>query len=185
MAALIKKLFVLSSVPLAVGFSYVPDVDQAPVTRPPLEGSKVSSSDSRGLDPETVRSELEALGLDLLTVDAIVGAAQCAGDLAADAHLWFQGMRLTGSLLVPDTAQTLCGYSEVPQWVFRTRMLSFRENVVCAARIHSSGNSDQWIAALRRLGEEASSQRSPSQADTCAANLPKTPTAAIDSEVTL
>lgn len=159
MSLLLKKLFVMTAVPAAVALSYSPAQHTASAAHVEMQtgtlatqpASAVSARHKPAMTADALRQELERQGLPPERAQRAVSSASCAGGLASTAHAWLRGERFTGIMLVSDNAQGLCGYGDVPQWVFRTRMMSVGENIACATRLHDSALGPAWFAALDQL----------------------------------
>lgn len=161
---LLIRLLVLSSVPLAVAFSYDPERQLSQTQAAPASWASYSETPAAAstnvtrapittpgrpaLSETKLREALENRGLPLEKAELAAAAAACTSKLSSQAHLWHHGQRLTGIMLVPDAAQAVCGYGDVPQWVFRSRMLRVSENVTCAAKLHQGTLSEAWFRAL-------------------------------------
>jgi hypothetical protein len=98
-------------------------------------------------------SELQHRGIDNDAATRIIEQASLAGGLDPRGYQWQKGQRLTGVLLVPDSAAVVCGFANQPIWFFRTQMLAPKENLDCSARIHLNSNrSSRWTSMLSRPG---------------------------------
>jgi hypothetical protein len=104
------------------------------------------------MSQDQVRSMLTARGVPMAKAALAAETAACAGGLSATSHVWIGGQRLTGALLVPDSAQVICGYGHLPQWAFRSAMQANPENLDCASRILKKPRGNRWVDSLARAG---------------------------------
>jgi len=169
-----NRIFILSAVPLATALSYAPSRAEMKI-KPAVETQRQEIL----LDPSTAKqskpaplapggsdqgplstdlstdlsNELQHRGIDAAAAARIIEQASLAGRLDPRGYQWQKGQRLTGVLLVPDSAAVICGFANQPLWFFRTQMLAPKENLDCSARIHLSSNrSSRWTSMLSRPG---------------------------------
>jgi hypothetical protein len=156
-----NRIFILSAVPLATALSYSPNRPEAKtklaaeILREPAapEQSKPGLHRPDGYDRGRLSTELQDRGIGAVAADRIIEQASLAGRLDPRGYHWQKGQRLTGVLLVPDSAAVVCGYANQPIWFFRTQMLGPKENLDCSARIHLNSNrSSRWTSMLSTPG---------------------------------
>jgi hypothetical protein len=152
-----NRIFILSAVPLATALSYSPDRPEVQIEpaverlREPnaAEQPKPSLHRPAGYDKGHLSTELQERGIDTVAADKIIEQASLAGRLDPRGYQWQKGQRLTGVLLVPDSAAVVCGFANQPIWFFRSQMLEPQENLDCSARIHLNSNrSSRWTSML-------------------------------------
>lgn len=156
-----NRLFILSAAPLATALSYSPErvehsgkaVVGRQVESPARRADElaVSREGAREIDKTWARAELLQRGLQSGAAEKIIEQANLVNQLDPRGYRWQKGQRLTGMLLVPDSAAVVCGYFNQPIWFFRSQMHEARNNLDCSARIHLSSNrSSRWAAMLSR-----------------------------------
>jgi hypothetical protein len=156
-----NRIFILSAVPLATALSYDPSRQETKLTPlvkiQPESGTETQSKPfplaAGGYDQGRLSSELQHRGIDTVAADRIIEQASLAGQLDPAGYQWQKGQRLTGVLLVPDSAAVICGFANQPVWFFRSQMLGPKENLDCSARIHLNSNrSSRWTSMLSSPG---------------------------------
>jgi hypothetical protein len=173
-----NRVFILSAVPLATALSYAPsraemkiepdnEIQREEFRQEPnaaMQSKPVPLATGRNVqgplstvlstDRSTdLSNELQHRGIEAGAAGRIIEQASLAGGLDPRGYQWQKGQRLTGVLLVPDSAAVVCGFANQPIWFFRTQMLAPKENLDCSARIHLNSNrSSRWTSMLSRPG---------------------------------
>ena len=111
-----NRIFILSAVPLATALSHSPGRPE-PKIQPAAEilreadaaeQSKSGLHMPDGYDRGPLSAELQHRGIDAAAADRIIEQASLAGRLDPSGYQWQKGQRLTGVLLVPDSAAVIC-----------------------------------------------------------------------------